>query len=433
MDRRVIRRSAIGTAVLVTTLAVFGVAPVSPASASPGETTMQCVGADDDAGAIVSEVAGELTTATALSFAGYGNLAPQTLAYDLSALPTFTTVGTSIPVDFDWTADSTQNDQLVEGFGAILGLTEAAFDPQMVELRVVGPATATGLSFTHSGSYSLTSPSTSVLSMSGTLTATGTGLVQVYGHQRITFVVNKHIDYSGIGVQVNTLTVECETGLLGEFLVVEPGAPLAYDDTTAPVSTSSPYESAVATFTAPIDVDVLANDVPSDASLPIDATTLSIVDTGFLQAEVVDGKIRVSGYDLAGAIGVDGVSGLCSYPEFEVLSSEANGDIVIETVLQRMSCALPLVYSVCSSQGACSQATLEVLLATEQTDTYTYGYSDEDSTGGQAVDFGDGGSTTSSTTSTTAPPTTTSTTTQPKSTVKAVTATPVPRTPRFTG
>ena len=174
MDRRVIRRSAIGTAVLVTTMAVFGVAPVSRASASPGETTMQCVGADDDAGAIVSEAAGELTTATALSFAGYGNLAPQTLAYDLSALPTFPTVGTSIPVDFDWTADSTQNDQLVEGFGAILGLTEAAFDPQMVELRVVGPATATGLSFTHSGSYSLTSPSTSVLSMSGTLTATGT-------------------------------------------------------------------------------------------------------------------------------------------------------------------------------------------------------------------------------------------------------------------
>lgn len=267
------------------------------AGAAGGSTTVTCRGADDDRGAVESGISGPITTASAVGYSGISIPDPASMSFTLDGIPETADVGSSLSAAFQWGGDSHLIGALAKKFLPQYDLTTVTADPIVTSLEVTGPATRSGLTATTAASFPLSGTDTPApLSLSGTITTTATGAVTVQGSQRITFPINKDIDYQGplaeggISVRVNSFTFVCTTEVLATMYVVAPGAPIArLDDFTADdlvVDTSAAVSGATT-------LDVLANDTPTASA--IDPSTLTVTDSGPLTTSVVDGKIVVTG------------------------------------------------------------------------------------------------------------------------------------------
>lgn len=290
------RIAVLGSLTLLTgTMATVAVPAL--AAAADGTATVTCRGADDDRGAVVSGPSGPISSASAVGNSGISIPAPASMSYTFGGIPESTGIGSTLPVTFQWGGDSHLIGALADQFLPPYGLTTATVDPIVTSLAIVGPATHTGLTATTTASFPLSGTDTPApVSLSGTVTTTAAGVVTVQGSQRITFPINKDVNYQGplapdgISVRVNSLTFVCTTEVLATMYVVAAGAPIArLDDFAASglVIDKAGAASGTTTF------DVLANDSPTASA--IDPATLTVTNAGPFTTSVVDGKIVVTG------------------------------------------------------------------------------------------------------------------------------------------
>lgn len=371
------------------------VAVPSSAGATVGTTTVTCSAARDDSGAVVSEAVGGMTTASAVSYAGQPMPDPAPMSYTLDGLPESTSVGAALSAAFLWGGDTHTTGGLAGPFSSFFGLTTATANPVVTSLEITGPATKTGLTVTTSSSIPLDGTDTPIpLWMPGTVTPSAAGSFSVYGQQRVTFVINKDIDFQGIAVRVNTLTFVCRTDVLATVYAIAPGAPIARIDDFGATSLSVDDAGAV---TGATTLDVLANDSPSASA--IDPTTLTVTNSGLFTTEVIDGTIVItggpdkqawqtsgplekcqpissSGYPVISAADAsNSVSSDDSSVPTTVVSSD--GDSATNQTMETVwSCTATVEYSVCTVDQSPICSTSQAYIKFSKTDVSTYSTTD---------------------------------------------------------
>ena len=343
----------------------------SAAGAATGSSLWTCVGATDDSGAFVSSVIGDITSAWALSYAGVVP-EPSTFDYSLTDIPEAVSVGSGpVAIEAAITLPNSSNAQLASGLLEFFGLTSVPFDPQALSLVTDGASPVLGLASESSGVLDFSAGGSTTYQLAGSLDPSALGEHSLRLHQRVTFVIDREIEYQGIDVQANTLTFECTSDPLATTWVINPGAPIARNDS----ATFDAGAVASPSLGGPFVLDVLANDTPSDPARPIDPATLRVVNTSDgAVAEVVDGKLSVTRVptpataepvDPNEAVYVEypdaGIGGCqaTNATESEVVSS-ADGVTTWTTTIEN-TCTAVVTYEVCTVEPvACSQATATV-------------------------------------------------------------------------
>lgn len=380
-------------ALLAGPLAVVAV-PTS-AGATTGTTTVTCLPAQDDSGAVVSEAVGAMSTASAVSYARQSMPDPAPMSYTLDGLPETTSVGASLSAAFLWGGDSHTTGALAGPFSSFFGLTTGTANPVVTSLEIAGPATRSGLTVTTTSSIPLDGTDAPIpLWMPGTITTTAAGAFTVWGSQRVTFVINKDIDFQGIAVRVNTLTFVCSTDVLATVYVIAPGAPIARIDDFRTESLVVDDAGAVSGATT---LDVLANDSPSASA--IDPSTLTVTDPGPFTTAVVDGKIVVTGGPDQQAWQTTGPPAQCqpetSYTDSpvaadDVTSSDPSGSSTAPTTVVSSdgdstttytgqtiwSCLALVEYSICTVDTPPICSTSQAFISYSKTDQFQYSASD---------------------------------------------------------
>ena len=348
-------RAVFGAAALVTSAAAINTITPPLAGAAAGTMQWSCEGASDDTGAVVADGL-NTTTQTALSVAGI-TVQPSSFDYSITDLPAAVSVG-SAPLAIDATIafPDAANAQLAQGFAQFFGLSQVPFNPQLVGIVNAGSSPLTGLANSTSGVLNFSSTGTAAHVLAGTLNPNQLGPNELRLHQRITFAIDQAITFDGRSVQVNTLTFVCTSDPLATVWVVNPGAPIARDD-TAEVTIVGQDPPALG---GPHMVDVLANDEPSDATKPIDAASLSVVSASpGLTVEVVNGGLAVTGVPAPSEYNNE--SWCVSWTVSATLvSTDASGNATYD-LTDEQGCQGQVVYRVCTvAPAACSEATATV-------------------------------------------------------------------------